>query len=353
MTASVRYGARIALALALVIPLLAASVARGLAQDEELVVTVVTDTAGLGDGNFNDLANEGLIRAETELGIRGEVLQSLDATQYQPNLLAGAENSDLTVGVGFLLQQDLDAVAAGLPDEKFLLIDAVAEAENVSSVLFREQEGAFLAGIVAARTTKTNKIGIVGGIRVPPVERYEVGFVAGVRTVNPGIEVVIAYAEDFEDPALGKELALAQFNQGADIVFPIAGRTGSGCYEAVVEKGEGFLVIGADRNQEDQAPGQQMAVVKKGVDAAVFTAAEQLVNDEFAGGVQDIGLKEGGVDLTNLGAMVTDEVAAEAALYKQAIIDGKFQVPATDADLATFTAPDVSSFATPVATPSS
>ena len=323
------------------------------AQDDPLVVTLVTDTAGIGDGNFNDLANEGLQRAAADFGIEPKVLQSLDSTQYQPNLTAAAESSALTIGVGFLLNKDLTSVAEANPDKRFLLIDDVSEAENVDSVIFREHEGGFLAGVVAGRHTKTNKIGVVGGIRVPPVERYEVGFVAGVKSVNPEAEVVIAYAENFEDPALGKELALAQFNEGADIVFPIAGRTGSGCYEAVKEKGEGFLVIGVDRDQGDQAPGQQLVVATKGVDAAVYTAIEQLVNDELEGGVQDVGLKEGGIDLTTPGDMVSDELFAEAMLYKQAIIDGKFEVPANDEALETFTAPDVSTFATPEATPSS
>lgn len=305
------------------------------AQDP-LVVTMVTDTAGIGDQNFNDLAKRGLDRAVEELGVQGEVIESRDAAGYIPNLTQAAEQSALTVGVGFLLTEAITEVANQYPDTKFLLIDSVSEAPNVESVTFREQEGAFLSGVLAAKMTKSNKLGVVGGVKIPPVIRYAVGFEAGAKSVNPDIDVVVAYADNFEDPALGKELTLAQFNQGVDIVFPVAGRTGVGSFDAAKEKGEGFWVIAADMDQSQLGAEHQLAVSEKGVDTALFLAAQKVVDGTFEGGNQSLGLAEDGVGLGNTNAVVPQEVLDLAAAYEQAIIDGTIVVPADEEQLAAF-----------------
>ncbi len=313
------------------------------------VVTMVTDTAGLGDQNFNDLAKRGLDRAAEELGVQTNVIESRDASNYIPNLTQGAEQSDLTVGVGFLLTEAITEVANQYPDDKFLLIDSVSEAPNVESVTFREQEGAFLSGVLAARMTKTNKLGVIGGIKIPPVVRYVVGFEAGAKSINPDVEVVVAYADNFDDPALGKELTLAQYNQGVDIAFPVAGKTGIGSFEAAKEKGEGFWVIAADADQSQLGAEHQLAVSEKGVDTAVFLAAQQVVDGSFEGGAVSLGLAEEGVGLGNPNAAVPQEVLDVAAAYEQAIIDGVITVPADEEELAAFTPVAIESLATPVA----
>lgn len=323
------------------------------AQDEPVIVTMVTDTAGLGDQNFNDLAKRGLDRAVVELSVDGRVIESRDASAYIPNLTQAAEQGDLTVGVGFLLTDGITEVANQFPDDKFLLIDSVSEAANVESVTFRENEGAFLAGVVAGLMTETDKVGVVGGVAIPPVVRYVVGFEAGVQSVNPAAEVIVAYAATFGDPALGKELTLAQYNQGADIAFPVAGATGIGSFDAAKEKGEGFWVIAADADQSQLGAEQQLAVSAKGVDTAVYTVSEQVVNDTFDGGELSLGLAEGGVGLLNPGGYVPDDVLAVVERYKQAIIDGAIEVPADEDELAAYTptAPDAlpEAAATPVA----
>lgn len=341
---------------ALAAPLAAAIVRapRAGAQDA-ITVTMVTDTAGLGDRNFNDSAKAGLDRAVAELGVTGEVIESTETSQYVQNLTAAAEQSELTVGVGFLLTEAITAVGEQYPDDKFLLIDSVSEAPNVAGVTFREHEAAFLAGVVSGLTTKTNKLGIVGGQRIPPVIRYEVGFIAGVTSVNQaaGDTVVVAYTDSFGDPALGKEYALAQYNDGADIVLPIAGRTGVGVYEAAKEKGMEFLVVGADVDQDYLAPGQQVCTAYKGVGDALFLTTKAVLEDTFVAGPQDLGLIEGGVDLTVPGAMVTPETLAIAEQYKAAIISGAITVPADDDQLAAYvpTAPDALPPASPEASP--
>ena len=163
---------------ALVAAPLAGALARvpGASAQDPIVVTMVTDTAGLGDQNFNDLAKKGLDRAVEELGVDGKVIESRDAAAYIPNLTQAAEQSQLTVGIGFLLTEAITEVAGQYPDGKFMLIDSVSDAPNVSSVTFKEQEGAFLAGVLAALMTKSNNLGGFGGIKIPPVVRYAVGF---------------------------------------------------------------------------------------------------------------------------------------------------------------------------------
>lgn len=314
---------------------------RAAAQDAK-TVTMVTDTAGLGDQNFNDLAKKGLDQAAAELGVTPLVIESRDAAAYIPNLSESAEQSDLTVGVGFLLTEAITEVANMYPDDAFMLIDSVSEAPNVASVLFKEQEAAFLAGVAAGLSTKSNKLGVVGGVKIPPVVRYAVGFEAGAKSVNPEVEVIVSYADTFSDPALGKELTLAQYNQGVDVAFPVAGATGIGSFDAAKEKGEGFWVVAADADQSQLGAEHQLAVAAKGVDTAVLTVAKQLVDGEFKGGIQELGLKEGGVDLLNPGGYVTDEIMKTVDAYKAAIIDGSLVVPADEEQLAAWepVAPD-------------
>src|SRR3954447_10446708 len=324
------------------------------AQDP-IVVTMVTDTAGLGDQNFNDLAKRGLDKAASELGVQAEVIESRDAAGYVPNLTQAAEQSDLTVGVGFLLTEAITEVANQYPDDKFLLIDSVSDAPNVESITFREQEGAFLAGVVGGLMTKSNKLGVVAGVKIPPVVRYVVGFEAGAKSANPDADVVVAYADTFDDQALGKELTLAQYNQGVDIAFPVAGKTGIGSFDAAKEKGEGYWVIAADTDQSQLGAEHQLAVSEKGVDTAVFLAAQQVVDGSFKGGPVSLGLKEDGVGLGHANEVIPQEVLDVAAAYEKAIIDGTVKVPADEDELAAFApvAPDAigAAAAAPAATP--
>src|SRR5215213_10039465 len=318
------------------------------AQDP-IVVTMVTDTFGLGDQNFNDLAKRGLDRAVEELGAQGEVIESRDTASYVPNLTQAAEQSDLAVGVGFLLTEALAEAANQYPDKSFLLIDSVTDAPNVQGVLFREQEGAFLSGVLAGLMTESNKLGVVAGRKIPPVVRYVVGFEAGAKTVNPDVEVVVAYADTFGDPALGKELTLAQYNQGVDIAFPVAGATGIGSFDAAKELGEGHWVIAADTDQSQLGAEYQLGVSEKGVDTALFLGAQQIADGVFEGGEKSLGLAEDGVGLGHPHESVPQEVLDTVAAYQQAIIDGTIKVPADEEELAAFKPVPLEAPATPTA----
>lgn len=324
------------------------------AAQDDIVVTGITDTAGLGDQNFNDLANAGGEQAAEEYGITWQVLESQNAADYIPNLTRAAEESALSVAIGFLLTDAVAEISVQYPESSFMLIDAVVETGNVASVLFKEQEGGFLAGIAAGLTAGPERlVGVVGGIRIPPVIRYEVGFRAGVATVAPDVEVLVSYADDFEDPALGKELTLAQFNQGANVVFPIAGRTGIGSFDAATEEGEGFWVIAADADQSHLGPENQLCAATKKIDEAVVRVVGQVVEDSFEGGIQDLGIAEGGVDLEAWHPSVSEDVIATVEAYKQAIIDGTVVPPVDDETLEAFEPVVLDGAASPEATPAS
>lgn len=305
------------------------------AQDS-ITVTMVTDTAGIGDQSFNDMANAGGLRAQDELGITFNVLESQTAADYVRNLTDAAESSDMSIGVGFLLTDALAEVAAQYPDGKFALIDSVVEADNVVNFLFREQEGAFLAGAIAALVSKTGQIGFVGGIRIPPVMRYEVGYVAGAKSVNPDIQIAIAYADDFENPDKGKELTLAQYNNGADVVHAAAGRTGVGAFDAALEKGEGFWVIAADKDQAHLGPDAQLAAVIKGIDTAVFDGIQSVQDGTFEGGIHNLGIADNGMGLGAIHASIGTDVTDVIDAYSAAIAAGAIVPPVDDDTLGAF-----------------
>ena len=323
------------------------------AQDS-IVATMVTDTAGIGDESFNDLAKEGGDRAAEELGIEFNVLESQTAADYVRNLIEAAEQSDLTVAVGFLLEDALNEIAPQYPDKYFAIIDTIVEGDNVVSYVFRENEGSFLAGVLAGLMTKTGTIGYVGGIRVPPVMRYEVGYVAGARSVNPDIEILISYSDDFEDPALGKELTLAQYNNGADIVLAAAGRTGIGSFDAAKELGEGYFVIAADQDQSELGAEFQLAAVLKKLDTAVYDSIEMVLNDSFESGAHDIGIAEDGVGIDVYHESVPQDVIDTIEAYRAAIAESTIEPPADDEDLLAFTPvppSEVGASASPAASP--
>jgi basic membrane protein A len=323
------------------------------ASAKEIVATMVTDTNGLGDQNFNDLANKGGNKAATDLGISWKVIESSDAASFVPNLTAGAEQSDLTVAVGFNLADAIKAVAAQYPDKNFLHIDNDSQDQpNIQGVLFKENEPAFLVGLVAGKLTKSNVIGIVGGQAIPPVVRYEVGFRAGIMTTNPAADVKVTYADTFSDPVTGQKIGTDQISLGADILFPIAGGTGAGAYAAAKEKGPSVWMISADTSQNQLDPGQELCVAQKGVDTEVYEGIKQVVDGTFKGGTRTLGLKEGAVSIQDPNKLIPADVMAIVTAFQQQIIDGTLAVPVDYDTLKAFKAPAVpSGAASPAASP--
>jgi len=311
---------------------------------ETLRFAMVTDVGGLGDQSFNDSANEGLERAKAELGAEIIVVESKAMDQYETNLRNLAEQGyDMIWGVGFLLTDAIKNVAEQYPDIKFGLVDAsFTDADgnllvlpNVMNVLFKEQEGSFLVGVIAALTTKTNVVGFVGGMQFPLIEKFEAGYIAGVRAVNPDIKVLSAYTGKFDDPARGKEMAIGQFGQNADVIYHASGACGIGVIEAAKEKG--LWAIGVDSDQNHLAPENVLTSMMKRVDVGVFNGCKTLYDNAFVPGVTTLGLPEGGVGYAPTTSEDVDaEILARVDELAAKIAAGEIVVPETPAEAKLF-----------------
>jgi basic membrane protein A len=304
------------------------------AADGPVRVAMVTDTAGLGDGNFNDSANRGGLAAQDRFDIDFVVRQPTSADDYVPLLLRSAASSDLVVAVGYLLAEAVLEVARAYPAVRFLTIDAEADAPNVASALFKEEEAGFLAGVAAAATSASGVVGCVAGRAIPPVVRYASGFVAGARCVRADVTTPVAYLDSFDDPDGASAAAAAQIAAGADVLFaPAAGGTAAVFATAAAA---GAWVIAADLDQESTLPGVQLCVAEKRIADVVALEIGAVVDGAFAGGVQRFGLAAGGVGLGDPGGRLAAEVAALAARYAAAITAGAIVPPTTGGELAAF-----------------
>ena len=313
----------------------------GGSDDGSFKAAIVTDTAGLGDQSFNDSANRGLEQAKTDLGIETQVYETSQPSDYEPSLAqAPGQGADITFAIGFLMTDALTNVAPQNANTKYGIIDSVVEGDNVASLNFKEEEGSFLVGAVAGLMTKSNKIGFIGGLEVPLIKKFEVGFRAGVMTVNPDAEVLVTYAGDFNDPGKGKEIALSQYADGADVIYHASGGTGLGLFQAAQEKGAGFWAIGVDSDQYELAPDNILTSMMKRVDVAVFETIKAAKDGNFKSGVTVFGLKEDGVGLAPTTSNNTpQDVIDQASALGERIVAGEFTVPTTDEELADFTPP--------------
>ena len=307
---------------------------------------LVLDVGGLGDQGFNDSAYAGLERAEKDLGVKGDFLESTAPTDYTDNLTQFAENGfNPVIAVGFLMTEDLTEVSKQFPDTQFAIVDSVVETDNTMSLIFREQEGSYLAGIVAGlmtqeKTEYTNPddkvVGFLGGQTGPLIGKFEAGYVAGVKSVCPDCEVLVQYAgaspTAFNDPAKGKEISLQQIDQGADVIYHAAGNTGTGLFDAA--KQEKIFAIGVDLDQAKLFPKDPIltSVVKR-VDNAVYQTIDDVSKeDKPKGEIIDSGLKEKGISLAPFGRFdkdVPQEVKDEVDAAREEIIAGDIKVPDT------------------------
>lgn len=318
----------------------AAPTAGAAAVEENLSLAMVTDEAGLGDQGFNDAAWEGMEQAKAEFGAEIKVVESREQAQYVPNFSTLAEQEeDLIVGVGFLLRDAVAEVAPLFPDTNFALVDTCVEAANVACIQFREQEGSFLVGAIAGLMTKTDKVGFVGGRESDLLKKFEAGYRAGVMTTNPDAEVLVSYTGTFADPAKGKEMANAQYDQGADIVYEVAGLSGTGVIAAA--KDRGLYAIAVDRDKNYLAPENVITSMLKDVGNGVYLTAKMVAEGQFKGGVYRYGVKEGGIGFATTGGLMPPDVIALAETLKQMIIDGSLVPPQTLDELANFTPPAV------------
>jgi basic membrane protein A and related proteins len=307
---------------------------------------LVLDVGGLGDDGFNDSAYAGLKRAEKDFGVKGDYLESTAPTDYTDNLTQLAENGfNPVIAVGFLMTEDLTQVSKQFPDTQFAIVDSVVDTPNTMDLVFREQEGSYLAGIVAGlmtqeKTEYTNPddkvVGFLGGQTGPLIEKFQAGYEAGVKSVCPDCKVLVQYAgadpNAFNDPAKGKEIALQQIDQGADIIYHAAGNTGAGLFEAASQ--EKIFAIGVDLDQAKLFPKDPIltSVVKR-VDNSVYQTIDSVSKGEAPKGTTvDRGLKEKGISLAPFGRFdkdVPQKVKDEVETARNDIIAGDIKVPDT------------------------
>ena len=302
-------------------------------QAAEMKIAMVTDVGGVNDQSFNQSAWEGLKRAEKDFGIKVAYKESKQDADYAPNMETLTDAGyDLIWGIGFLMGDAIKETAEINPDQKYAIIDFSYGPEtpkNVACAVFQEEEPSFLVGYIAGKMTKTNKVGFVGGIKFPLIEKFEYGYMAGVKLANPDVEVLRQYAESFTDAAKGKAITNNMYQQGADIVFHASGGVGDGVIEAAKEKGK--WAIGVDKDQNFLAPDNVLTSAMKRVDNAIYDIGKRLIAGEFVGGdTVAYNLKNEGVGIAptsnkHVPAEILQEVDGLIAKIKA----GEIVVPAT------------------------
>ena len=296
-------------------------------------IGLIYDTGGRGDLSFCDASYAGAKKATDQWKLDLKEITPGQSTDIEFALRQLARlKYDLIIGVGFLFQEPIGRVASEFSNVKFAIIDAEAKRENVASLIFKAHEGTYLVGAMAALKTETNRIGFIGGMNVPLLHAFEAGYYAGAKAINPEIEVLIDYAgvtpKAFSDPAKGKELALAQYNKGADVILAAAGATGLGILEAAKEKQKQLIWV--DANGNHLAPGLVLTSMIKGVELAVYQTIQAIVEDNFTGGIKLYGLKEGGIEYivdSNNQEILSPEILKRIDALKKQIIDGEIVPP--------------------------
>ncbi len=293
---------------------------------------VVYDKGGKNDGSFNQSAYDGAEKFKAETGIDYRDFEVTDDAQREQAMRRFAEDGhNPIVVIGFSQAAALEKVAKEFPDVKFGIVDMVVDLPNVRSIVFKEQEGSYLVGVMAAKAAASGKVGFVGGMDIPLIRRFACGYVGGVKSVKADGEVFQnmtgTTGAAWNDPTKGGELAKAQIDQGADVVFHAAGGTGFGVLQATADAGK--LGIGVDSNQNGLHPGKVLTSMLKRVDVAVYNAFKDVQDGNWSTGFSVLGLKEGGVDYAmddNNKPLVSAEMAAAVEAAKADIIAGKVEV---------------------------
>ena len=304
-------------------------------------IGIVLDVGGRGDKSFNDGAYAGADSATRMLGSNIRFIEPGEGADREAGLrLLAAEGMNLVIGVGFIFTDDLANLAKEYPNTAFAALATDAKGNvippppNVAALKFREEEGSYLVGALAALSRPSKKIGFVGGMDIPLIHKFEAGYRAGVKKVCPDCQVIAQYAgvtpDAFKNPGKGKELALSQYNQGVEVIFHAAGSTGQGVFEAA--RATNKLAIGVDSDQNDEAPGHVLTSMVKGVNTVTYDAIQRVQNHTFKGGIYSFGLKEGGVGYIYADrnrALIPDSAHARVEELRQEIIAGRIKVPST------------------------
>jgi basic membrane protein A and related proteins len=318
--------------LAVTVLLIALTLATAAATAQEFSPAVVFDMGGKFDKSFNEAAYNGAERFKKESGIAYrdfEVTNEANREQALRNM--ARRGAHVVVGIGFAQASGVEKVAKEFPSTKFAIIDGVVNLPNVQSIIFKEHEGSFLVGMAAAMASKTGKVGFVGGMDIPLIRKFALGYEEGAKYVNPKVEIFQNMTGTtpaaWNDPTRGGELARSQFDRGADVVYAAAGATGLGVLQAAKDKGR--LAIGVDSNQNHLHPGTILTSMVKRVDLAVYEAFKTARDGSWKAGLRVLGVAEGGVgyalDQHNR-ALITPEMEKRLAQARADIIAGKIKV---------------------------
>lgn len=293
---------------------------------------VVFDMGGKFDKSFNEGVYNGAEKYKKESGVKYRSFEVTNETQREQAIRKMAQRgSDPVLGIGFAQGPAVEKVATEFPKTRFAIIDMVVKKPNVQSIVFKEQEGSFLVGILAAMASKSAKVGFIGGMDIPLIRRFACGYEQGAKYANAKIEVIQnmtgSTPSAWNDPSRGGELAKSQFDRGVDVVFAAAGGTGVGVYQAAKDASK--LAIGVDSNQNHLHPGTMLTSMVKRVDVAAYNVFKSAKEGNFKAGIQSLGLAEDGVgwalDEHNK-ALISDEMKKAVDQAKADIIAGKIKV---------------------------
>ncbi|TVQ98732.1 MAG: BMP family ABC transporter substrate-binding protein [Spirochaetaceae bacterium] len=312
-------------------------------QPEGVRIAVVFGRGGLGDQSFNDAAYRGLQRGASELGITYDYAEPMAVAEFENflNQFASTGAYGLIISIGFEQGDALRAVSAAFPDQRFAIIDTVVDAPNVASFVYAEKERGFMMGAAAALTTldanmpltnRNRRVSVVGGVQSPLIDANVAGFIAGARYIDRSVEATFAYVGSFGDPARGKEIAISMIEGGSDVVWQAAGRSGLGVLDAAMERG--VYGMGADSDQSEVAPGHVLTNGLKLVDETVFIAIQRVVNNEFAAGLNRLGLADGALGFND--GLLAPATITRLNDIRARIISGEIQIPDSIAEAQAF-----------------
>lgn len=298
------------------------------AQQSVLNIGVLLGSAGLGDKSFNDSAYSGLLEAQKQYNIRFETVTPTDKESNLNALRLFAQNKyDLIIGVAFENKEVIDTVAKEYPNIRFAAVDFESTGDNIASIVYREQEGDFLIGVLAAMLTKTKYVGVIGGTDIPAIQRIMSGFKQGVAYQDSSVKEFADFAGTFSDPEVGLRIALSRYNEGVDVIHNAASKTGLGIIEAARQTHK--LTTGTSGDQRYLAPGNVVGNRPKRVDTAVLLLIDEVKKGTYKAGVRSLGLKENGLSLGPFDeSLVTKDMLNRLNDLKQKITNGQIVIQA-------------------------
>lgn len=319
-------------------------------KDEEIIISVVTDEAGINGNGFNQSADMGAKLAERELGLKYLPVESMKGKYKESLEKAMDANANLIFVIGNEMVDTVEKISKEHKDKTFIVLDNAVEGENIGSIIFKEQEGSFLMGIIAGKMSVNNKVGFIGGKDISIINKYEAGFTAGVMSVNNEAgqflldKTYVKYTDSFKDVNKGIEVSKALYESGCDVIYHMSGECGVGIYETAKDfrdYGKKVWVIGSETDQAQDYPKFEKVILSsmvKRVDNAVYEAIEkENEGDSYKGKIVEMGIKDKGVAIaTSTQENTPKEIVELVKKYEKAIKEGKIKVPSTLEELKEF-----------------